>query len=83
VRLRCDRRPIYVIKVQPSKRVILCVFLDSERTRGSEKLFTGVLTQDLNLRPGPPLQVLGLSKTPGQVGSQVRVSRKTQVRSRS
>jgi hypothetical protein len=49
----------------------------------SLQISTGVVTQDLNLRPRPPLQVLGLSKTPGQVGSQVRVSRKTQVRYRS
>jgi hypothetical protein len=45
--------------------------------------FTEVLTQDLNLRPRPALHVLGLSKTPGQAGSQVRGFRKTQVRSRS
>ena len=35
----------------------------------------------LHLRPGPDLQVWGLIKTPGEVGSQDRVSRKTQVRS--
>jgi hypothetical protein len=49
----------------------------------TNKLFTEVLTQDLNLRPRPALHVLGLSKTPGQAGSQVRGFRKTQVRSRS
>ena len=47
------------------------------------EFFTEVLTQDLNLRPRPALHVLGLSKTPGQAGSQVRGFRKTQVRSRS
>jgi hypothetical protein len=53
---------------------------------GLRKLVNGcteVLTQDLNLRPRPALHVLGLSKTPGQAGSQVRGFRKTQVRSRS
>jgi hypothetical protein len=60
-------------------RNVTRVFRAGEREHGC----TGVVTQDLNLRPRPPLQVLGLSKNPGQVGSQVRVSRKTQVRYRS
>jgi hypothetical protein len=46
-------------------------------------IFTGVVTWDLYLWPGPDLQVCEAHEHPGQVRSQVRGSRKPQVRSRS